>query len=210
MQKTTVSRTCSRKDHKPCPSCNGEMNRSSKTCMSCSVSARKALARGPAIHLCRCGRKRFRRSSRCRQCYLSENPTRHHGHNTMAGQSRTYKTWSMMLQRCTNPNYDGYPPYGGSGIMVCDRWRKFENFLSDMGDRPVDKTLDRWPNKNGNYELGNCRWATPSEQQNNTRCNVVVEYKNKRLTLKQWSDVLGIEYNALWHKYRRAKTWPPQ
>lgn len=68
-----------------------------------------------------------------------------------------------MIQRCTNPKRDRYPVYGGRGITVCVRWRTFENFLEDMGERPVGRTLDRI-NNDGNYEPGNCRWATAEEQ----------------------------------------------
>lgn len=82
--------------------------------------------------------------------------------------SPTYCTWGHMVNRCSNPNNDGWHLYGGRGIKVCDRWLKFENFYHDMGERPIGKTLDRYPNKNGNYEPSNTRWATPKEQSNNT------------------------------------------
>ena len=81
----------------------------------------------------------------------------------------TYKTWEMMIQRCTNQKYDGFGEYGGRGIAVCERWRNsFEDFLADMGLRPSGTTLDR-KEVNGDYEPGNCRWATQSEQMRNTR-----------------------------------------
>lgn len=90
-----------------------------------------------------------------------------HGH-TVGGESPTYITWHNMIQRCTNAAATSYQYYGGRGIRVCERWRKFENFLEDMGERPMGLTLDREDN-DGNYEPGNCRWATRKEQQHNTR-----------------------------------------
>jgi hypothetical protein len=78
-----------------------------------------------------------------------------------------------MKQRCRDTNSPNYYLYGGAGVNVCDRWiNSFENFLADMGERPVGTTLDRYPNQKGNYEPNNCRWATPKEQANNTRRNV--------------------------------------
>lgn len=75
-----------------------------------------------------------------------------------------------MKARCFNKNSSSYPDYGARGITVCTRWRdSFENFLEDMGERPAGKTLDRYPNQLGNYEPGNCRWATPKEQVANSR-----------------------------------------
>ncbi len=81
----------------------------------------------------------------------------------------TYVSWERMLSRCRNPNSDRYSDYGGRGISVCERWIKFENFLADMGERPADKTLDRYPNNDGNYEPTNCRWATAKQQALNRR-----------------------------------------
>jgi hypothetical protein len=76
----------------------------------------------------------------------------------------------MMIARCTNPNQTGFAKYyGGRGVTVCERWSQFENFLADMGPRPRGKTLDRFPNPDGNYEPSNCRWATPRQQRENQR-----------------------------------------
>lgn len=76
----------------------------------------------------------------------------------------TYSTWEAMHNRCNNPNSDWYHRYGGRGIKICERWDDFKNFLEDMGERPEGKTIDRYPNKDGNYEPQNCRWATAKEQ----------------------------------------------
>lgn len=90
---------------------------------------------------------------------------------TTHGKSNTpeYRSWAHMKERCFNPKHHAYDQYGGRGITVCARWLQFENFLADMGERPKGMTLDRFPNNDGNYEVSNCRWATPSQQQINKR-----------------------------------------
>lgn len=84
-------------------------------------------------------------------------------------KSSEYISWQSMIQRCYDQKVPYYKNYGGRGIAVCDRWRSsFEAFLADMGPRPAGKTLDRIDN-DGNYEPGNCRWATAKEQRLNQR-----------------------------------------
>jgi hypothetical protein len=83
-------------------------------------------------------------------------------------QHPMYRAWAAMRQRCSNPNCASWPYYGGRGISMCERWRSFANFLADMGERPKGMSIDRI-NNDGNYEPGNCRWATQAQQNSNKR-----------------------------------------
>lgn len=98
---------------------------------------------------------------------------RTHAHTTGRKSSPTYNSWHGMLQRCLNPSSPAYDRYGGRGITVCKRWRKFSNFLSDMGERPDGLTLER-KNNNKGYGPKNCRWASYSDQALNKRSTKAV------------------------------------
>lgn len=102
-----------------------------------------------------------------------------------------------MMKRCYNPNHKNFPLWGGRGIKVCKRWHNVANFVKDMKKRPYKHLLDRIDNNKG-YSPSNCRWASYKISQDNRRCTIWLEFKNKRHTLKEWSDLLGIDYHTLY------------
>lgn len=109
-----------------------------------------------------------------------------------------------MIQRCTDKARPDYARYGGSGIAVCDRWRVFVNFLADMGEKPQGFTIERTDNSKG-YEPGNCRWATPQEQQYNRTTTRYLTYKGETRCMAEWAVLLGVPYLLL--KDRIRKGW---
>jgi hypothetical protein len=127
--------------------------------------------------------------------------TLRHGHATRAKWSPTYMSWVGMIQRCSYPRHAKYSQYGGRGIVVCERWKLFDNFLLDMGERPKGKSLDRIdPNKN--YEPGNCKWSTKSEQMRNTRRALIFDGK----PLARWAEESGVSYQTLKARLRDQGT----
>lgn len=112
-----------------------------------------------------------------------------------------YKAWVGMRERCYKKDRPNFHLYGGRGITVCDRWQEnFENFFLDMGLKPSPAhSLDRFPDKDGNYEPSNCRWATPHEQTRNQRTNRWIEWGGEKLILQDWANKLGISGSGI-HK----------
>jgi hypothetical protein len=178
--------------------------------------------RAPAITLkirclCECGRERYVRAS---ALLAPRKPTRSCGClgralrvNSRDGLSKTleYNSWYSLKYRCcvVSPT-STYQNYGGRGIMVCERWLDpvdgFTNFLSDMGPRPgPEYSIERRDN-NGNYEPGNCKWATKKEQANNTRSNHFLELDGERITLGEFARRKGVTIQCILYRLKHKRS----
>lgn len=117
-----------------------------------------------------------------------------------------YWVWAAMLDRCRNPNNPGYANYGGRGIVVCDRWRNYRAFATDVGPRPQGGMLDRRDN-DGPYSPENCRWATRQEQNSNRRNCIYVDCDGERVTLKEYCRRKRLPYRPI-VKRIQDRNWP--
>lgn len=131
---------------------------------------------------------------------------------TTHGKSNTatYKVWCGIRKRCFNPADQAFDNYGGRGITLCARWQTFENFLADMGERPFKAAqIDRQDN-NGNYEPGNCKWSTASEQARNRRNNIMITINGETKCLLDWVLHYGVvDYATASARIRQLK-WEPK
>lgn len=129
---------------------------------------------------------------------MSDPARRRRGPRQGISTTSLYGIWSGMIQRCANPKRDSYQYYGARGIRVCDRWlHSFANFMADVGPRPSTKhSIDRI-NNDGNYEPGNCRWATPLEQSHNSPRVHLVEFRGRKYSRTELAELLGISYWTL-------------
>lgn len=121
------------------------------------------------------------------------------------GKSGTsiYWTWSNMIERCSRVTHKDYCNYGARGIYVCERWKKFENFYADMGDRPEGLSLDRIDN-DGPYSPENCQWTTPSQQTINSSRAHKVTFQGETLALCEWDKRLGIPAKTIERRLREG------
>lgn len=120
--------------------------------------------------------------------------------------SPEYNAWHAIKQRCSNPKHPSYKDYGARGISICDRWNdSFYNFLADRGPRPSSNhSIDRI-NNNGNYEPGNCRWATHAEQARNKRTNSLVTINGKTMCVTDWCEHYKISTNVVFTRIYKLK-----
>lgn len=163
--------------------------------------------------VCACGTRRSNiifeslrsGTSRSCGCYNRDRKTVHgEGYGTTA----EYRIWHSMKKRCLNPNDQNYTQYGGRGITVCAAWiDDYPQFLKDMGRRPSEKhSIDRINNDKGYYPQ-NCRWATSTQQNRNTRRAVLLTCRGTTKPLATWAEDTGIPYQTLYT--RLHKGYPP-
>ena len=132
-----------------------------------------------------------------------------HGYACAGHPRREWRIWRGLKDRCCNPRHSSYPDYGGRGVSLCERWQEdFIHFLQDMGDCPEeDSQIDRISSA-GNYEPGNCRWVSPSENCNNRSSNRWLTYQGETLTATQWARRNGVKAELIYDRLERG--WPDE
>lgn len=144
-------------------------------------------------------------------CFQLERVTKHGHARLHKPETKEYKCWKNMKSRCLNPGAVGYKNYGGRGIKICDRWlNSYENFFEDVGFAPTDKhSIDRIET-NGNYEPGNCRWATKKEQINNQRKSILIKLGDETKSLTEWCRQFNVKYSTAHSRIWTGKMTPEQ
>jgi hypothetical protein len=135
---------------------------------------------------------------------------RWHGNRKATGHSHTttYRVWLNMVARCYHTHHEAYARYGERGITICDEWRNdYLNFLGDMGDKPQGMQLERVDN-NGPYTKANCKWATPKEQSQNRRSNLMLTINGETLCATEWARRAGFKTAVVMDRVRRG--WPAE
>jgi len=126
-----------------------------------------------------------------------------HGQKMGGKTSPTYISWYHMIDRCTNHDCPAYSNYGGRGILVCEEWLQFANFLKDMGERPPNYQIDRIDNTKGYYKE-NCRWTTPKQNSRNRRNNHTIEYNGTTKALIEWAEQIRVAADTIRSRINRG------
>jgi hypothetical protein len=127
-----------------------------------------------------------------------DHPQFRHGHCAGGKKTKEWRAWNAMIRRCKYPSEDNFSRYGGAGITVCNQWQdSFECFLDEVGYAPSEKhSIDRIDHS-GNYEPGNIRWATSSEQIINSSQARWIEFNGQTKTIGEWSSEIGINRQTI-------------
>jgi hypothetical protein len=154
--------------------------------------------KGGSTSSCGCGRADY-----CRRTKTTHGATRDNTHTP------EYKSWARMLSRCRSPSQRP-KGYQARGIQVCSRWRGldgFANFLEDMGPKPsAIHSIDRYPDGEGGYAPGNCRWATPKQQAQNRRTTRWIEIDGQRMTVTDAAAAYGIQWHTAFNRLNAGWT----
>lgn len=156
---------------------------------------------GNEITVTRTNLKRARSCGCSKGKYISDSKITHGMSN-----SRLYRIWQNMKNRCYNPNVDRYDRYGGRGITVCEKWRdSFEAFYKWAIDNGYsdELSIDR-KDVNGNYTPDNCRWISMEKQADNKSNSRIFEYNGEAHTVSEWSKILDISRDIIWNRIKRG------
>jgi hypothetical protein len=165
---------------------------------------------------CVCGREKlirvdhieklFVKSCGCKKVEGTTSAITTHGQSSRQLRTSEYNSWASMIQRCCNPKSQVYKHYGARGIEVCDRWKSsFENFFNDMGKKPSKELeLERVDNNKG-YEIGNCVWATRTQQMKNCRNTRIVDVDGAKMSVRDACALLGIPERTIYWRVCKHK-----
>lgn len=172
-------------------------NRQTMWLCFCDCGTWKKIAGSSIIH-------EVAKSCGCLRAEIIGALNRTHGMNT----SKEYRAWAKAKERCYDPNCTNFDRYGGRGIKMCDEWiHSFENFFAYMGLKPSSKhEIDRFPDNDGDYAPGNCRWATKRQSLANRECSLNFSFNGETMALTEWAEKLGIKYECLYMRLRSG--WP--
>jgi hypothetical protein len=175
-----------------------------------TIMSRQGIKR---ICLCDCGKQTVceitnlvKGSTKSCGCLRSEEVAKRmltHGSARRGRNTQGYRVWAWMINRCRNPNCKEWPNYGGRGIVVCEEWKSFKNFIADMGEPGGGLTIERKDN-NGPYCKNNCVWATRREQNNNSRHNHRITHDGDAKTVTEWARSLGISHSTIINRLKRG------
>ena len=184
-----------------------------KTFNRLTVIKRAEVEKKEVYYLCKCtcGNEKIIRGkdlkyNKIKSCgCLNKEKTTERNTKHSLRHTRIYRIWLLMKNRCLNSKYYLFKNYGGRGITVCNEWKndfvKFYDWSMNNGYNDT-LTIDRI-DVNGNYEPSNCRWATKLQQQRNTTRLRKITYKNETHCISEWAEILGLEYNTLYYRFRR-------
>lgn len=166
------------------------------------------------VCLCSCGKEKVIRAqslvaggTKSCGCFSRESVSKREFRHGLS-HTKEHQAWASALSRCNDPGNKDWRTYGGCGIKVSERWQGrdgFVTFLADMGLAPSpEHSLDRFPDRHGNYEPGNCRWATRNEQQRNRRDSVMLTFRGETKSAADWADIAKVPKKCILSRIKKG------